>query len=116
MASKALATIALLLSINLLFLSMAKAHNQPQCRNDALLLNVCANILNVVDVGIGKPPKPCCALINDLVGLELDACLCTVVKAVLGLVNVKPPHQFNLLLKATLVCLGFFVLFYFWIF
>ncbi|MBA0751238.1 hypothetical protein Gogos_000177 [Gossypium gossypioides] len=100
MASKALATIALLLSINLLFLSMANAHNQPQCRNDALLLNVCANILNVVDVGIGKPPKPCCDLINGLVGLELDACLCTVVKAdVLGLVNVKPPHQFNLLLN-----------------
>ncbi|MBA0751237.1 hypothetical protein Gogos_000176 [Gossypium gossypioides] len=33
---------------------MANAHNQPQCRNDALLLNVCANILNVVDVGIGS--------------------------------------------------------------
>ncbi|XP_012461263.1 putative lipid-binding protein AIR1B [Gossypium raimondii] len=99
MASKALATIALLLSINLLFLSMANAHNRPQCRNDALLLNVCANILNVVDVGIGKPLKPCCDLINGLVGLELDACLCIVVRGnVLGLVNVKPPLQLNLLL------------------
>ncbi|KAG8495940.1 hypothetical protein CXB51_009292 [Gossypium anomalum] len=86
MASKALATIALLLSINLLFLSMVNAHNQPKCRHDALLLNV--------NVALGWSHRPCCNLIKGLVGLELDACLFTFVKAnVLRHIKVEAPLQ-----------------------
>ncbi|XVE65059.1 hypothetical protein DITRI_Ditri07aG0152000 [Diplodiscus trichospermus] len=74
MASKALAKIALLLSLNLPFLSMANAHNQPKCQKDSLILNACANVLeNFVNVRVGNPHSKCCSLIRGLVDLELDA-------------------------------------------
>ena len=101
MASKALATIALLLSLNLLFLSMANAHNQPKCQKDSLILNVCANVLgNLLNARVGNPHSKCCSLIKGLVDLELDACLCTVVNAdVAGLLKVRAPVRLSLLLK-----------------
>ncbi|XWS38547.1 hypothetical protein CRYUN_Cryun19dG0140600 [Craigia yunnanensis] len=101
MASKALATIALLLSLNLLFLSMTNAHNQPKCQKDSLVLNACANVLgDLVKIRVGNPRSKCCSVIRGLVDLQVDACLCTVVNAdVLGLLKVSAPIQLKVLLN-----------------
>ena len=86
MTSKALATIALLLSLNLLSISMTNAHDQPKCRKGSLIMNACANVFGNLKVRVGNPPSKCCSLIKGLVDLEPDACLCTIVNAdVLGL-------------------------------
>ncbi|XP_021294618.1 14 kDa proline-rich protein DC2.15-like [Herrania umbratica] len=102
MASKALPAIAFLLSLNLLFLSMANANiNQPKCEKNGLTLNVCANVLeNFLSVRVGNPRSPCCSLIKGLVDLEADVCLCTLVDAnILGLVVNLVSVSLSLLLN-----------------
>ncbi|KAF3971434.1 hypothetical protein ACB098_10G047200 [Castanea mollissima] len=124
MASKALASTALLLSLNLLFFTMvsstyvpcppppSKGHKhqtppksppstKPTCPKDALKLGVCANLLNdLIHLVVGTPPKtPCCSLIGGLVDLEAAVCLCTAIKAnVLG-INLNVPLSLSLLLN-----------------
>lgn len=125
MASKALASSALLLSLNLLFFTMVSStyvpncppsppsngHNnhhapatnpKPSCPRDTIKLGVCANLLNqdLVHLVIGQPPKtPCCTLIEGLADLEAAVCLCTAIKAnVLGL-NLNIPISLSLLLN-----------------
>ncbi|KAM4081626.1 hypothetical protein ACJW30_11G106400 [Castanea mollissima] len=111
MASKAIATMAFLLSLDLLFFTMVTStnvpcpppkhtpqHSQP---NDTLKLGVCANLLNdLVHLVVGTPPKtPCCSLIQGLVDLEAAVCLCTAIKAnVLG-INLNVPLSLSLLLN-----------------
>ena len=118
MASKAIATMAFLLSLNLLFFTMVTStnaacppplktpkhtpqHSQPNlptnkpatCPKDTLKLGVCANLLNdLAHLVVGTPPKtPCCSLIQGLVDLEAAVCLCTAIKAkVLG-INLNVP-------------------------
>lgn len=65
-----------------------------------LNLGVCANVLNLVDVVVGSPPKlPCCSLIEGLVDLEAALCLCTAIRAnVLG-INLNIPVALNLVLN-----------------
>ncbi|KAM3747703.1 hypothetical protein ACB098_05G054900 [Castanea mollissima] len=95
MASKAIATMAFLLSLNLLFFTMVTS------TNDTLKLGVCANLLNdLVHLVVGTPPKsPCCSLIHGLVDLEAAVCLCTAIKAnVLG-INLNVPLSLSLLLN-----------------
>ncbi|KAF7810118.1 14 kDa proline-rich protein DC2.15 [Senna tora] len=72
----------------------------PSCPKDTLKFGVCANLLGLVNVQLGKPPKtPCCALIKDLADLEAAVCLCTALKAnVLG-VNLNIPIKLSLLLN-----------------
>ena len=126
MASKAVATTALLLSLNLLFFTMVSSTsvpcppgpktpkhppknpparrpptNTPSCPRDALKLGVCANLLNgLVHLVIGTPPKsPCCPLIQGLADLEAAVCLCTAIKAnVLG-ITLNVPISLSLLLN-----------------
>ncbi|KAM4072064.1 hypothetical protein ACB094_11G109100 [Castanea mollissima] len=126
MASKATATMAFLLSLNLLFFTMVTSanvacpppsktpkhtpqHSQPNlptnkpatCPKDTLKLGVCANLLNdLVHIVVGTPPKtPCCGLIQGLVDLEAAVCLCTAIKAnVLG-INLNVPLSLSLLLN-----------------
>ncbi|KAM3685309.1 hypothetical protein ACJW31_11G108100 [Castanea mollissima] len=107
MASKATATMAFLLSLNLLFFTMVTSanvacpppsktpkhtpqHSQPNlptnkpatCPKDTLKLGVCANFL-----------------IQGLVDLEAAVCLCTAIKAnVLG-INLNVPLSLSLLLN-----------------
>ncbi|XP_028804367.1 pEARLI1-like lipid transfer protein 1 isoform X2 [Neltuma alba] len=83
--------------INLLFFTMVtstyaqspspsppSSGNQPSCPMDALKLGVCANVLGLVNVQIGK--SDCCPHLNGLVDLEAAACLCTAIRAnVLGI-------------------------------
>ncbi|XP_030469324.1 14 kDa proline-rich protein DC2.15-like [Syzygium oleosum] len=115
MASRTLATTALLLSLNLLFFTMVsstycpppphKHHPQPPakatCPKDTLKLGVCANVLkSLLHLVVGTPPKtPCCSLVSGLVDLEAAACLCTAIKAnVLG-INLNVPVSLSLLLN-----------------
>ncbi|KAI7751880.1 hypothetical protein M8C21_002607 [Ambrosia artemisiifolia] len=116
MASRALATTAFLLTLNLLFFTLVtstscppppttpkphKHHNKATCPKDTLKLGVCANVLNdLVHLVVGTPPKtPCCSLLGDLVDLEAAVCLCTAIKAnVLG-INLNVPVSLSLLLN-----------------
>ncbi|KAL6130697.1 hypothetical protein ACLB2K_069076 [Fragaria x ananassa] len=119
-SSKAVATIALLLSLNIVFSTTVSAnHYVPcppppktpkhpptppaaaTCPKDTLKLGVCANLLNdLVHLVVGTPPKtPCCSLIEGLVDLEAAVCLCTALKAnVLG-INLNVPISLSLLLN-----------------
>ncbi|XVF79846.1 hypothetical protein PTKIN_Ptkin15bG0022800 [Pterospermum kingtungense] len=128
MASRAVATTSLLLSLNLFFFTLVSSTNvpcppgsntpknppknspatrppsttnQPFCPRDALKLGVCANVLNgLVNVVVGKPPKtPCCPLIQGLADLEAAVCLCTAIKANILGINLNVPLSLTLLLN-----------------
>ncbi|PRQ57524.1 putative bifunctional inhibitor/plant lipid transfer protein/seed storage helical [Rosa chinensis] len=111
-SSKAVATIALLLSLNLVFFTTVSAtHHVPcpppppaaaaTCPKDTLKLGVCANLLNdLVHLVVGTPPKtPCCSLIEGLVDLEAAVCLCTAIKANILGINLNVPVSLSLLLN-----------------
>ncbi|KAJ4954511.1 hypothetical protein NE237_013921 [Protea cynaroides] len=122
MASKASASTALFLSLNLLFFAFVSAcgtcppNTKPtpnpnpnpnptpskgSCPKDALKLGVCVNLLNgSVGAVIGTPPNtPCCTLIKGLADLEAAICLCTAIRAkVLG-INLNVPVSLSLLLN-----------------
>lgn len=119
MASNSLSSIALLLSLNLLFFTLVSSTNVPcsppskgshkhhppaskgTCPRDTLKLGACANLLNdLVHLVVGTPAKtPCCSLIEGLVDLEAAVCLCTAIKAsVLG-TNLNIPVSLSLLLN-----------------
>lgn len=121
MASKAIATTALLLTLNLLFFTMVtsthvscppppKGHGhhykspppaKATCPKDALKLGVCANLLNdLIHLVVGTPPKtPCCTLIQGLADLEAAVCLCTAIKANILGINLNVPVSLSLLLN-----------------
>ncbi|KAL6128974.1 hypothetical protein ACLB2K_072327 [Fragaria x ananassa] len=119
-SSKAVATIALLLSLNIVFSTTVSAnHYAPcppppktpkhpptppaaaTCPKDTLKLGVCANLLNdLVHLVVGTPPKtPCCSLIEGLVDLEAAVCLCTALKANILGINLNVPISLSLLLN-----------------
>ncbi|KAI3713317.1 hypothetical protein L1987_71892 [Smallanthus sonchifolius] len=118
MASRALATTAFLLTLNLLFFTLVSStacppppkipkphkhhhHHKATCPKDTLKLGVCANVLNdLVHLVVGTPATtPCCSLLGDLVDLEAAVCLCTAIKAnVLG-INLNVPVSLSLLLN-----------------
>ncbi|KAL6289985.1 hypothetical protein ACE6H2_007495 [Prunus campanulata] len=124
-SSKAIATIALLLSLNLVFFTTVSSnHHVPHCPpppktpkhpppstpippakascpKDTLKLGVCGDLLNgLVHLVVGTPPKtPCCSLIGGLADVEAAVCLCTAIKAnVLG-INLNVPVSLSLLLN-----------------
>ncbi|KAJ9188478.1 hypothetical protein P3X46_003834 [Hevea brasiliensis] len=103
MASKAVASTALFLSLNLLFFTLVSSthHLVPcpspvataTCPRDTPRLGVCSKLLNdLLHLVVGTPQKkPCCPLIQGLADLEAAVCLCTVLKAnVLG-INLNVP-------------------------
>ncbi|KAL4592124.1 hypothetical protein LXL04_005108 [Taraxacum kok-saghyz] len=119
MASRALATTAFLLALNLVFFTLVSStscpppavtpspkppkhhHHKATCPKDTLKLGVCANVLNdLVHLVVGTPAKtPCCSLIGNVVDLEAAVCLCTALKAnVLG-INLNVPVSLSLLLN-----------------
>jgi hypothetical protein len=71
-----------------------------KCPKNALKLGVCANVLGLVKVSIGKvPTDSCCPLLEGLADLEAAVCLCTALKAnVLG-INLDVPVKLTLLLN-----------------
>ncbi|KAJ9173406.1 hypothetical protein P3X46_016544 [Hevea brasiliensis] len=93
MASRTVACIAFLLSLNLLFFSMVSA---ATCPVDALKFKVCANVLGLIKI---PPDAPCCSLISNLFDLEAALCLCTAIRAnVLG-INLNVPVDLSLFLN-----------------
>lgn len=127
MASKLCATAAVLVCINLLLTGLVSGTNYvpnpsppvtlpppvrsppscsschppyPSCPRDALKLGVCANVLNLLKLSLGKPPsEPCCSLISGLVDLEAAVCLCTAIKANILGINLNIPVDLSLLLN-----------------
>ncbi|XP_030468547.1 14 kDa proline-rich protein DC2.15-like [Syzygium oleosum] len=116
MASKTVATGAILL-VNLLFFTMVSSTHVPcpppppktpkpspaaaTCPKDTLKLGVCANLLNdLLHLVVGTPPKtPCCSLIEGLADLEAAVCLCTAIKANILGINLNVPVSLSLLLN-----------------
>ncbi|KAJ8543544.1 hypothetical protein K7X08_006067 [Anisodus acutangulus] len=106
MAKAVASSIALLLTLNILFFTMVTStytpcppktqHKNPptpstskgynKCPKDTLKLKVCANLLNdLVHVVVGSSPSSCCSLIENLADVDAAVCLCTAIKAnVLG--------------------------------
>ncbi|KAL5728180.1 hypothetical protein ACHQM5_001293 [Ranunculus cassubicifolius] len=127
MASKSHASLALFLSLNILFFTFVSAcntcttpvgpipkpHPKPHpkptptpkpskgvCPRDTLKLGVCANVLGLVNVIVGSPPvAPCCTLIQGLADLEAAVCLCTALKANILGINLNVPISLSLLLN-----------------
>uniref|UniRef100_A0A7N0U9W1 Bifunctional inhibitor/plant lipid transfer protein/seed storage helical domain-containing protein n=1 Tax=Kalanchoe fedtschenkoi TaxID=63787 RepID=A0A7N0U9W1_KALFE len=126
MSSKSSATLALFLSLNILFFSTVtacgtcpfpkpkpKPNPNPNpnptptptpsgqaCPRDALKLGVCANVLGLVNAVAGSPPvTPCCSLLDGLVDLEAAVCLCTAIKANILGINLNIPVSLSLLLN-----------------
>ncbi|XP_062030253.1 14 kDa proline-rich protein DC2.15-like [Rosa rugosa] len=125
MDSKRCSTVALFLSINLLFWALASGCftcSQPHpittpkpiktpipsagsaatksCPRDTLKLGVCAKLLNgAVGAVVGSPPDtPCCAVLHGLLDLEVAVCLCTAIKANILGINLNIPISLSLLL------------------
>ncbi|KAH0988757.1 hypothetical protein GBA52_000240 [Prunus armeniaca] len=75
---------------------------QPEtCPKDTLKLGVCIDLLGLVNLPVGTPPtSKCCALLEGLADLEAAICLCTVIKANVGLVNLEVPVALSLLVSA----------------
>ncbi|XP_028804368.1 14 kDa proline-rich protein DC2.15-like [Neltuma alba] len=96
--------------INLLFFTMVtstyaqspspsppSSGNQPSCPMDALKLGVCASLLGIINVRLGK--SDCCPRMAGLVDLEAAACLCTALRAnVLG-INLNISHTLSAILS-----------------
>ncbi|KAG5056914.1 hypothetical protein JHK86_011910 [Glycine max] len=123
MASKTCSSLALFLTLNLVFFSLVSASGytpcpgpnpKPRpnpnpnpnpsrsgsCPRDALKLGVCANVLNLVNATLGQPPvTPCCTLLDGLVDLEAAVCLCTALKANILGINLNLPISLSLLLN-----------------
>ncbi|KAJ8526812.1 hypothetical protein K7X08_029289 [Anisodus acutangulus] len=127
MAKFGASSIALVLTLNILFFTMVSSthvpcppppHSKPhptptpstpytpsskgKCPKDTLKLKVCANLLNdLVHLVIGSSPAktPCCTLIQGLADLDAAVCLCTAIKANLLGINLNVPVSLSLLLN-----------------
>ncbi|KAK4365240.1 hypothetical protein RND71_016598 [Anisodus tanguticus] len=129
MAKFGASSIALVLTLNVLFFTMVSStyvpcppppHSKPKphptptpstpstpsskgkCPKDTLKLKVCANLLNdLVHLVIGSSPAktPCCSLIQGLVDLDAAVCLCTAIKANVLGINLNVPVSLSLLLN-----------------
>ncbi|XP_052210198.1 14 kDa proline-rich protein DC2.15-like [Diospyros lotus] len=89
MASKSLASTALLLSLNLLFFTLVSSQRVPPPTTPAPSpaggcpqLGVCVNLLDsLVRIVIGKPPNnQCCSLIPGVLDVQAAVCLCAAIK------------------------------------
>ncbi|WMV43673.1 hypothetical protein MTR67_037058 [Solanum verrucosum] len=125
MAKFGASSIALVLTLNILFSTMVSSTNVPcpppshhkphptpstpstpsskdKCPKDTLKLNACAILLgDLLQLVIGSSPAKteCCSLIEGLVDLDAAVCLCTALKAnVLG-INLNIPLSLSLLLN-----------------
>lgn len=127
MASKVGVTMAVILSLNLIFFTTVSATYCPptpvkpppvkpppvkpppcggcapvpaSCPRDTLKLGACGNVLNLLKPKLGVLPKDsCCPLLAGLADAEAAVCLCTAMKAsVLG-INLNMPVDLTLLLN-----------------
>ncbi|OAY79519.1 14 kDa proline-rich protein DC2.15 [Ananas comosus] len=88
---------ALFLALNVLFFALQGA---ATCPINALKLGVCANVLGLVNVTVGAPPRvPCCSLLQGLVDLEAAVCLCTAIRGNILGINLNLPVDLSLILN-----------------
>ncbi|KAG5592985.1 hypothetical protein H5410_043499 [Solanum commersonii] len=129
MAKFGASSIALVLTLNILFFTMVSSTNVPcpppphhkphptptptpstpstpsskdKCPKDTLKLNACANLLgDLLQLVIGSSPAKteCCSLIEGLVDLDAAVCLCTALKANVLGINLNIPLSLSLLLN-----------------
>ncbi|CAI8609620.1 unnamed protein product [Vicia faba] len=108
--------VAIILALNILFFTAVSSNyvpcpppssedhkhshpEKPTCSRDTIKLGVCADILGLINVELGKPPKtPCCSLIGGLANLEAAVCLCTALKANILGINLNLPINLSLIL------------------
>ncbi|CAL4968965.1 unnamed protein product [Urochloa decumbens] len=70
------------------------------CPINALKLNVCANVLNLLKLSIPIVGNDkCCPLLQGLVDLDAAVCLCTAIKANILGINLNVPIDLSLLLN-----------------
>ncbi|CAN6231955.1 unnamed protein product [Urochloa humidicola] len=70
------------------------------CPINALKLNVCANVLNLLKLNIPIVGNDqCCPLLQGLVDLDAAVCLCTAIKANILGINLNVPIDLRLLLN-----------------
>ncbi|XP_050229445.1 putative lipid-binding protein AIR1B [Mercurialis annua] len=100
MASKAQASLAFFLALNLLCFSMTSATTTTiTCPSDIYLnLKLCVNVLGLITI---PPNAQCCGILGTLADAEAAACVCAAIKAnVLGIpLNLTLNLTLNLLLK-----------------
>ncbi|PKA46477.1 14 kDa proline-rich protein DC2.15 [Apostasia shenzhenica] len=71
-----------------------------KCPRDALKLGVCADVLGLIKLNLGRPPKlPCCSLLKGLADLEAALCLCTALKANILGIDLNLPISLSLVLN-----------------
>ncbi|KAK3170390.1 hypothetical protein Dsin_033119 [Dipteronia sinensis] len=105
MGSKALASTALLLSLNLLFFSLVSSYcPSGTCLDNTPNLDVCVELLGgLLNLKVNSPQNyGCCSLITNLVDVNVAACLCTRIKLELPILEeaITIPLSLNLLFKA----------------
>ena len=70
------------------------------CPINALKLQVCANVLNLLKLNIpGLGNDQCCPLLQGLVDLDAAVCLCTAIKANILGINLNLPIDLSLILN-----------------
>ena len=69
------------------------------CPINALKLEVCANVLNLLKLNIAPKNDQCCPLLEGLVDLDAAVCLCTAIKANILGINLNVPVDLSLLLN-----------------
>ena len=69
------------------------------CPINALKLNVCANVLNLVKIGLPLANDECCPLLQGLTDLDAAVCLCTAIKANILGINLNVLIDLTLLLN-----------------
>ncbi|KAF8693347.1 hypothetical protein HU200_038736 [Digitaria exilis] len=70
------------------------------CPINALKLEVCANVLNLLKLNLPvSGNNQCCPLLQGLVDLDAAVCLCTAIKANILGINLNVPIDLSLLLN-----------------
>ena len=69
------------------------------CPINALKLEVCANVLNLLKLNIPPRNDQCCPLLEGLVDLDAAVCLCTAIKANILGINLNLPIDLSLILN-----------------
>ncbi|XP_047319657.1 14 kDa proline-rich protein DC2.15-like [Impatiens glandulifera] len=70
------------------------------CPRDTLKLGVCMDLLGLVDLVVADPTTTkCCALIQGMADLEAAVCLCTAIKANILGIKLNVPISFTMLLN-----------------
>ncbi|XVE63861.1 hypothetical protein DITRI_Ditri07aG0055200 [Diplodiscus trichospermus] len=73
----------------------------PTCPRNIRNINVCANVMGLIRIGVNpgqNPNSQCCSVIRGLVDLDAAVCLCEAIKVNFLGINVS----INILLKAIL--------------